>query len=327
MAKQAFQKGKILYILELLRRESDENHPINAQRILNYLDENGICAERKSIYSDIETLQNMGYDIGKKGGRNGGYYMYSREFEVAELKLLVDAVQASRFVTEKKSMDLIHKLEQLTSRHYAGELQREVVVNGRAKAMNESIFYNVDSVYEAMHKNCCLAFRYVEWTVKKEQAFRHDGKVYEISPWNLLWFEENYYMIGYDLQSGELRYYRVDKMKEICLLEKKRVGEEIYKKLDMRRFSKTTFGMFAGEEKWVKLLVSNKLAGVILDRFGKDVAMYPEDADHFICNIQVHVSGQFFGWLAGLGSQLKVLEPEEVVVDYRRHLLAIVENM
>lgn len=326
MSKISFQKGKILYLLELLKRETDEDHPVSMERILQYLEKNGISAERKSIYSDIEVLRHMGHDIEYRKGKVSGYCLLGGEFELPELKLLVDAVQASKFITEKKSRELIGKLENLTNQYNAGELQRQVVVDGRIKAMNESIYYNVDRIHNAMNHDWSLLFHYTGWNVKKELVSRKGGALYRISPWALLWTEENYYMIGYDLDSQSIKYYRVDKMKDIEFSEEPREGREEFEKIDMSQFAKRTFGMFAGEERELILLCKNEMAGVILDRFGTDIPMYEKDNEQFICHVKVKVSKQFFGWMTGNGEKMKLVGPEDIKEEYKKFLMRVVIN-
>lgn len=324
MSKGSFQKGKILYLLELLKRETDEDHAVSMERILQYLNNNGISAERKSIYSDIEVLRQMGYDIEYKKGKNSGYCLLGGEFELPELKLLVDAVQASKFITEKKSRELIGKLENLTNKYNAGELQRHVVVDGRIKSMNESIYYNVDQIHNAMNHDRSLFFHYSGWNVKKELIPRRDGELYRVSPWTLLWTEENYYMIGYDMDSQGIKYYRVDKMRDIECSETLREGRDEFEKIDMSQFAKRTFGMYAGEERELVLLCKDEMAGVILDRFGVDIPMYEKEDGKFICHIKVKVSPQFFGWVTSIGDKIKIVEPEDVKEDYKKFLMRVV---
>lgn len=323
MSKSSFQRGKILYLLELLKRESDEDHPLSMKQILASLEQSGIVAERKSIYSDIEVLRQMGYDIECRRGKGGGYCLLGGEFELPELKLLVDAVQASKFITEKKSLELIRKLEKLTNRYCAGELRREIVVNGRIKAMNESIYYNVDEIHRAMQKDQDLKFHYTRWNVKKELEFRKNGVWYVVSPWTLVWTDENYYMIGYDQAEETIKYYRVDKMRDIAQVTHKRKGREQFEKMDMSQFAKQTFGMFGGEQRRLTLQCENRMAGVIFDRFGTDIPMYQENDECFLCHVNVNVSPQFFGWLTGVGGGIQIIDPTEIKEEYQKYLVQI----
>ena len=267
----------------------------------------------KHIY-DFEALRLYGLDIiSEQRNRTFYYYVGSRDFEIAELKLLVDAVQSSKFITEKKSQQLIKKLEGFASTHQAKELQRQVYVKGRIKTMNESIYYNVDKIHQAISTNVSIKFQYYQWNVKKEMELRHDGAFYLFSPWELIWDDENYYLIGYDSNAGMIKHFRVDKMLKITLLNSKREGKEFFHKIDMASYSKKHFGMFDGTEQTVKIECENHLAGVFIDRFGKDVPMRKTDDEHFVVNVDVAISGQFIGWVIALGDGVKVVGPESVI--------------
>ena len=246
-------------------------------------------------------------------GNRYHYRVVNRPVELPELKLLVDAIQSSKFITEKKTNALIRKLETLVSKFDAQKLQRQVYVSGRIKTMNESIYYTVDAIHNAISENKKIKFQYYQWNVKKEMELRHDGAYYHISPWGLSWDDENYYLVGYDSSVGKIKHYRVDKMLKIQMSEEDREGREHFKKLDMADYARKSFGMFGGKEQEVKLFVDNFLAGVIIDRFGKDVMLIPEDKDHFTVKVAVHVSNQFLGWIMSLGDGVKIIGPDEVV--------------
>lgn len=320
MPKSYNQKLKIMYIARMLLEESDEEHPISTQEIIARLGQYGISAERKSIYSDIEALSNFGMDVIKAEGRYGGYYLGSRQFELAELKLLVDAVQASKFITDKKSRELIEKLETLTSKTNAGKLQRQVVVANRNKTSNESIYYSIDEIYTAMNMDRKISFQYFAWTADKKQELRRDGEFYEVSPWVLLWDDENYYLIAYDDKADVMKHYRVDKMLKLSVADAKRQGKDKAEDLDVAAYSKKTFGMFAGEEQTVVLHCKPELAGVFLDRFGTDIAMRKAETGEVRVRVEVSVSPLFFGWLAGLGKGVRIISPEDVKKEYREWL-------
>lgn len=316
MAKGANQKKKLFCILELLKRESDELHPVSTERIIDYLASNDINAERKSIYDDVRALQELGYDVIPCGRK--GYYLGAREFELAELKLLVDAVQSSKFLTEKKSHELIKKLEQFPSRYEAGKLQRQVHVIDRVKAMNESVLYVVDTLHEAIAENKIITFQYMKWNGKKELVPRHEGKRYCVSPYLLMWEEENYYLVAYDEEAKGRRFYRVDKMAEIKIEEAPRThGEEFTENAAL--LSKKTFGMYDGKEERVRLSFEESLLGVVLDRFGTDVILLDKGDNRYEAAVDVQVSQQFFGWLCGV-SGVKIVEPERVADAYKEHL-------
>lgn len=199
------------------------------------------------------------------------------------------------------------------SRYEGMKLQRQVYVSGRIKTMNESIYYTVDAIHNAISENRKIRFQYFQWNVRKEMELRHGGASYHISPWGLSWDNENYYLVGYDSQAGQIKHYRVDKMLHIQMSEEKREGRELFTKLDMADYSKKSFGMFGGREEKVKLLVENRLAGVIIDRFGKDVMLIPSGENHFTVNVDVRVSSQFLGWIMSLGEGVKILGPHEVL--------------
>lgn len=314
MPKGNKQKLKLIYLIKYLLEKTDENHKVMMSDIIAYLEENEISAERKSIYDDMETIRGLGIDvIGEKKGKNYYYYVAGREFEIAELKLLVDAIQSSKFITEKKSSQLIKKLGSLVSVYEAGQLQRQVYVAGRTKALNENIYYNIDVLHYAIGHNCKIRFQYFQWNIKKEMELRRNGEFYEVSPWALLWEDENYYLIGYDSLSDDIRHYRVDKMLNISSLPILREGKERFERMNMADYTKKNFGMFAGEEETVKLEVHNQLIGVIMDRFGKDIMIIPADEEHFRINVKVAVSSQFFGWIFALGGNVKILGPDNVV--------------
>ncbi|MBQ7796228.1 MAG: WYL domain-containing transcriptional regulator [Lachnospiraceae bacterium] len=320
------QKMKILYLLQILRERTDENHIMSATDLSNALKEYGISAERKSIYSDIEALQSFGVYIVQKKGSTPGYYIASREFEIAELKLLVDAAQASKFITKKKTEELIKKLEGLTSKYEAHQLQRDVYIYNRTKAQNETIFYNVDYIHDAMFSNVQIQFQYSEWTVKKELKLKKGGEFYVVSPWALTWADENYYLIAYDEKADMIKHYRVDKMQRMELLEEARLGKERFHEFDLAAFAKKTFGMYGGEDAKVTLYGKNGLAGVVIDRFGQDVFMMPVDEEHFRAVVTVSVSQQFFGWVTGLGTGIQIAGPEHVREKYQEYLKGLLEN-
>lgn len=280
-----------------------------------------ITADRKSIYNDLKDLEKLGIEVeGEPVGNRYHYHVVSREFELPELKLLVDAIQSSKFITERKSNALIKKIEKLVSKYDAQKLQRQVYVSGRIKTMNESIYYNVDAIHNAITENKKIKFQYFQWNVKKEMELRHDGAFYHISPWGLSWDHENYYLVGYDSAEEKIKYYRVDKMIKVQMLLEEREGKDHFKKLDMAEYTRKSFSMFGGKEQQVKLLVDNELAGVIIDRFGKDVIMIPTGDKQFTVNVSVQVSSHFLGWIMSLGPGIKLIGPDDVVEQMRKEI-------
>ncbi len=327
MPKSTGQKLKLLYLVKILSENTDELHPMPMPRLLEELASYGINAERKSIYADIEDLKQFGYDILRNTSRtDGGYYMASREFELPELKLLVDAVQSSRFLTAKKSKELIAKLETLTSRQEAVQLQRQVYVVNRIKTSNESIYYNVDCIHKGIQENVQITFQYMEWTLDKKMQPKKNGVLYKVSPWALIWEDENYYLVAFDEQDNKMKHYRVDKMGKINVTDKKRSGIESGKTFDVAAYVNKMFGMFGGEECIVTMRFSNRLIGVVMDRFGKEAQVRKLDDTSFSVRTKVEVSGQFFGWLTGLGKEASILAPDDIKEEYKKYLSDILSS-
>lgn len=313
MAQNEYQKLKLISLLRILHEESDEEHPLPMQDILSRLEtEYGIRAERKSIYRDIEALRNFGFSIETVPGKNGGYYLAQRLLTLPELKLLVDAVQASKFITRSKSTELIHKLSGLLSHYEARRLSRQVYVANRVKAMNEEIYFIVDELHRAMQENRQITFHYFDWNEKKERVLRHDGALYQVSPWLLTWEDENYYLIAYDASVNRIKHYRADRILDIHVTEQARLGRALFDDFDAAQFSKKVFGMFGGEETRVVLQCDNSLAGVIFDRFGQDVTLIPQGEHAFHVAVPVLVSPQFFAWATGFGARLTIVSPASV---------------
>lgn len=321
MAKGMNQKLKLMRLMQIMLEQTDDMHSLTMEQILTELQRYGITAERKSIYADMEALRLYGLDIIKeKRNRTCYYHVGEREFELAELKLLVDAVQSSKFITEKKSKKLIQKLAGFLSRYEAKKLQRQVFVSGRIKTMNESIYYNVDMIHEAIASNVKIKFKYYNWDVDKNMVLRHDGDDFCVSPWGLLWDDENYYLIGYDSLAGIMKHYRVDKMLKLSLIGDKREGRQHFREYDMAIYARKHFGMFDGKEERVRMEFENRFAGVVIDRFGKDVTMRKLDTEHFVVVADVAVSEQFLGWIFALGSGARIIGPENVVERMREQI-------
>lgn len=318
------QKGKLLALLQLFTEETDEQHPLSVPALLERLEAAGIRAERKSIYEDIHTLQRFGYDIILQRGR--GYYLGERDFQLAELKLLVDAVQASKFITPQKSQALIDKLARQTSRYQASALQRQVYVAGKAKSANERVYYTIDAIYEAIGRNKQVSFRYFDLNQRREKVYRKGGAEYVVSPYTLVRDNDNYYLVAYDKTSGRLRHYRVDKMDRIAVRKEARLGREAYQAEDPARYADLHFGMFQGEEKEVVLRCQDWTAHVLIDRFGDNLEMYPDEGNTFRAVVRVVVSPQFFGWLFGLNGGAVVLAPEPVRFQMEQMLTAQLEQ-
>ena len=328
MARSSNQKLKLLYMMDFLLQNTDEDHPVTTAQIISHLAAHDISAERKSIYDDIEALRLFGLDIIRvDSGRSSGYYVAERAFELPELKLLVDSVQSSKFITHKKSSALIKKIETLASIHEARLLSRQVFVKNRIKAMNESIYYNVDEIHRAIAENRKIRFHYFEYNVQKERRFRRDGAWYVISPYALGWDDENYYLVGFDSESGIIKHFRVDKMADIGITAENRDGQDSYTAMDMAVYARKTFGMFTGEETTVKLRFEKDMVGVVLDRLGRDVMLIPDGPEHFTVRTDVVVSPQFFAWIFGFAGKAKILSPESVVKAMEQQLKTVLDNI
>ena len=327
MSKSANQKQKLLYLIDYLKKNTDDTHVVSTAQIIEYMASNGIKVERKTVYADIDTLCEYGYDVIRVGGKSGGYFLGARDFELAEVKLLVDLVQSSKFITTSKSRELIRKLEKEVSRYDAGKLHRQVVVADRNKTSNENIYYSVDVIYEAIAHNVKVKYQYFEWDEKKQQRLRKDGDYYKVSPWLLTWEDENYYLVGYDSDAGQIKHYRVDKMLHIELTNEVRTGEAEFAKVDVASFSKKTFGMFAGEERTLQLVADASMTGVLVDRFGRDVPIRRLDEKHVLVRANVAVSPHFYGWLAGFAGKISIYGPADVKESYREYIKELLENI
>ena len=315
------QKKKLLALYQIFYEYTDDTNGLTMAEILSKLKNRGIEAERRSVYDDIEILQNdFGFDIEARKTNTTHYYLQSREFELSELKLLVDSVQASKFITEKKTYALIKKLEQLCSKHEDKEIQGQVYLTNRIKSMNNSIYYNTGTIHHAIAEGKQITFQYLHYTITKELALRRGGAHYVVSPFALIYAEENYYLLAYDEKASKFKHYRVDRMKGIEITGQDRDGIEKFKQIDMATYTTKTFSMFGGEAINLTLEFSNSLIGVVIDRFGKDVVIRNANGEHFQICVDVVVSPQFYGWLFGLGLGAKVIAPKEVAEQMRKLL-------
>ena len=320
-------KLKMLYIIRIFTQETDDEHALTLQEIAAKLDAVNIKADRKTLYSDFEELRQFGFDIiAEQRNHTTYYHLGARDFELPELKLLVDSVQAAKFITTRKSRELIKKLESSVSRYQAEQLHRQVFVAGRVKSMNESIYYNIDKLHEAINAGVQIRFQYGQWNLNKEIELRRDGAWYQVSPWALTWDDENYYLVAYDSEADMIKHYRVDKMLRISSLDMPRLGRETFKAFDMAKYSKSVFGMFTGEETAVTLEAENHMVGVLIDRFGKDIPVMPVDDSRFQVTVNVLVSQQFIGWVIALGSAIRIVGPDAVVERMRTEIQRLGEQ-
>ena len=323
MGQSSDSKLRLLYLMRYLQQQTDEAHPAGIADMLEELVRYGITANRKTVYDDLEALRLFGLDLVTSRSHGTGYYVASRDFELPELKLLVDSVQSSKFITQKKTLSLIRKIAGLTSVHEGQLLQRQVYVHNRVKTMNESVYYNVDELSSAIARDRGIRFRYFDYAPDGSRAYRHGGGWYRVSPFALMWDNENYYLLGWDEEAGELRHYRVDKMERIAAREEARQGKEAFAKVDMSAYSQQVFGMFGGAAQPVRLRFARHLAGAVIDRFGRDVILAPDGEEHFTVTVPVAVSPQFYAWLLGFGSEAEILGPAAVREGLREYLSEI----
>ena len=318
MSRGTNQKFKLSYLSRIMLEKTDDEHSLTMPQIMAELEKYDVTAERKSVYQDFQDMDKLGIEIIKEQiGRETYYHVGSREFELAEVKLLIDVIQSSKFITQTKSRELITKIKKFVSEYQARQLQRQVFINDRVKNMNESVYYNVDDIYTAINDNRKIRFKYYKWSIEKKLIARHNGDWFVVSPWALTWNDENYYLVAFDDLDNKIKHYRVDKMMRISVEEEMREGKEIFKNFDMAAYSKATFGMYSGKKTRVHIQFPNNMCGVFIDRFGKEVSFRKVDEDNSSVAVDVAISPQFFGWIFSLGREVKVVGPDEVVDQMR----------
>lgn len=322
MSRGENQKLKLAYLTRIMLEKTDEDHALTLAQIIAELEARGVTAERKSLYTDFADMTDkLGIEILKEQiGRDTFYHVGNRDFELAEVKLLIDATQSSKFITEKKSKELIKKLKTFVSEHQAKQLDRQVYVQGRAKTMNESTYYNVDDLHKAIGENKKISFKYYRWNINKKLEERNHGIVFTVSPWALTWDDENYYLVAFDDYDQKIKHYRVDKMKQITLLEEKRAGKDEFNGFDMAAYSKMNFGMYSGRKENVKIEFNNYMVGVFIDRFGKDISIIPISDTTSYTRVDVAISPQFFAWILSLGGEVKITGPERIVEEMKEYV-------
>ncbi len=312
MGNYANPKLKLLYLKQFFEEQTDEDHPASMPQILEYLDSKGIHAERKGIYADISHLEEFGMELRDEDKeRYKAYRLLDRAFEPSEIKLILDSVASSKFLSEKKSMDLMTKLEKLVSVHQRQSLKRQIKVTGRVKSMNGSVMYNVDAIHVVIASDKTIKFKYFHYNINKEREFTRKGAFYEVSPWALIYDNNTYYLLAF--VDDNIRTYRVDRMASVSQGEKERQGKEEFESFDLVSFYKATFGMFTGEEQKVEMVFHNRMIDTVIDKFGKEVFLVPVDDEHFKVTTTISVSPQFFAWIFGLGNYAMIVGPEEVV--------------
>lgn len=316
MPRSENQKQKLVRLIEILMRETDEIHGLSMPEIISALAEYGITAERKSIYDDIITLGELGFNVITLPTRPPKYTLATRHFEISELKMLADAVASSKFITAEKSRELIDKLRTFAGKYRAGELSRQVYVEDRVKTMNDLGIENIELVNRAINENKKITFRYFDYGVTKQRVYRHGGLTYIVTPLSLVRNEENYYLVGYDERENVNKNFRIDKMAEINVTDEPRDKSCLESRFNPAEYSNKVFGMYGGREELVTLECRERLSGVIIDRFGREPSFIKSDFG-FRVSLRVMISPNFFAWVLGFGKDMRIIAPETV----RREML------
>ena len=316
-------KTRILLILDLLKNKTDDDHALKASDLLEMIQNEGLKCDRKTLYDDIKSLNDAGFDILHEQG--GGYKLVSRDFEDAELKLLADAVYSSKFISTFKTKTLAEKLKSLTSTYMASTMIRNIY-SSDSKTPNEDVLYNVDTLSRAIQNDKQVQFEYLVWGPDKKLVTKGEKKRI-LSPWSLIWQDQNYYLLAFDSAAGKMKHFRVDKMRRILELDEGRQGAEEYKKIDISSYIEETFSMYGGKQETVILDFPEELIGIAYDRFGTEVTQRKGDKGRIIVRTKCYVSNQFYGWLTGLGPDVKLAGPDTAVAAYKDYLKNLLNNM
>ena len=316
MAGNARQKLKLLFLKELFETSTDENHGVTMEEILSFLKDKGIDAERKSIYSDIEWLKQYGLDIGQKKNKQTRYMLLSRNFHLSELKLLVDAVGVSRLTSEEKGKEIIDKIKRIAGGFYSDELHRPVFIDNRIRNMKESVYGSIDIIYSAIHNNKKLQFKYLEYLREQVKTARRDGDTYITTPLAVIYKEENYYLAAWTDIKKTIVNYRVDRIAEITILNENPSQTPDITSFNADEYLRSRFSISDGDRETVDIMFNNSLSTVVTDRFGNDIIMRPEDADHFSVTVDIDVTPAFFSWIFMFGSKAYISSPKHVVEEF-----------
>ncbi len=325
MAGNEYSRAKILHILRLLYQRSDDERGVTMAEILAYLEANGVPAERKSIYRDIAMLKECGIEIEKNSRKPVEYCLMNRAFDIAELRLLADAVQSANFISEAMTGNLLRKIETLTSSRSAGILKRQVHFAGRVKTQNEHVRYTTATIQEAIHEGRRVHFKYIDYDLSKGNCPRRGGSVYEVSPYALVWNDDNYYLVGYYERRGQINVFRVDRMKTVEMTDISIAPQPT--DFSLADFIETKFGMYGGERVGLDLRFSNDLINPVLDRFGMKTPIIKDDDEHFIAHIEASVSPVFFSWIFQFGDRAQIVQPARIAGDYVAFLKSTLDGM
>ncbi len=325
MSKQAYVKPKLLILRDIFLEKTDENHALTVSELIKELSMYGISVERKTLYDDINILTAYGLDIViSKRSHSNTYYVASRTFQDEELQVLANAVASSKFLTNKKSNELIKKLEKLTSVYNAKELKRTIYIEGRVKNFNEQIYYNINSLHDAINRKKKITFRYFSYALNKKKEYRHNGEVYAVSPYYIVWENDYYYLICYCDKHQNISRYRIDRMVNV------NVSEESYKvpndtEQELAKSLRSTFSMYGGDKKIVTIEFANELIDVIIDRFGSDVRITKKSDSTFNVSVEVQISPPFWGWLFQFGTKAKIVYPQSIVEEAKKEAQTLAE--
>ena len=327
MAKSPHQKRKILYLMKAFLERTDEKHPMTAKELGAYLEEFGISAERKTIYDDIDTLKLFGMDIGHRRESPAGFYLASRDFDMADLKLLADMIQSSRYISEAKAEELIRKLEKLVSIHEAKQLQRPIYLEKRAKSMKDSVYTHINEIQTAIYENRQISFQYCQWTAGRKIQLQKSSQRYHVSPWGLIWKDGNYYLIAIDETNRMVKYFCADRLLKIRKEKEERTGAEMFRGIDVGEFASKTFPIFGSRDEPVTLEFENHFIEEVMDVFGEDARIVQKDSEHFHVLLRVRADSRFYGWVAGMGPGVRIAAPEKVQIGYKRFLKNALEGL
>jgi len=323
MPKSSNDRQRLICLARIFEKYSDGEHPLSVADICSHLAREGISVTRQTVYKDVEELVLLGYDIVSVRGKKYGYYLRSRVFDLAELKLMVDAVQSAKFIDGASGQRLIDKLSSLTSVHRAGKLKRQVYVREKKTEGMEQIYENIDLIHESIAQKKMIRYKYYDWSPEKKRVARHGGRYYHVTPLALVWDDENYYLVAYDGDSDEIKHFRVDKLGKVYITEDNAQSNEKTKALDLAKYSEQVFGMYSGRSELVTLICENRLAGVIIDKFGEDVTFFKEDGEHFSVSVRVMISPNFYSWVLMFRDKIRIKAPAGIAKEYADMLIKV----